>query len=515
MEILKELVSVVTRFKVRKINIITRDSDTPTMVRDFYEGLVEDKFQTDDDAANYFYPSSDAKSSSYKKLKSSVRNRLINTVFFIDVKQPFYNEQQRAYYSCYKGWAAAKILIGKSARNAGIYLCHKILPNAIKYEFTDIVLDVSRSLRYHYGIFERNLKRFDYYNEMAKKYFEISQAENLAEELYIALISKYVNNHSRNAHTPTIALEFAEQLKEPMEMYDSYRLHLYGNFIKITASMSKNNYVETIEVCTQALDFFSAKDYQTKVPALVFLHQQLVCYTQLRMFDEGKIAVFKGFELLEKGAFNWFKHQELYLILSLHTGNYLEAYKIYQEAVNHKRFKYLSASVLEMWKIYEAYLEYLIIINRIEFPDEKRSSKKFRLNKFLNEVPGYSKEKRGRNIPILVIQILFLTVQKKYDTAIDRIEAVEKYCFRYLQNNSTFRSNCFLKMLLQIPISGFHKNGTIRRAKKYVDRLKEVPLEIANQTHEVEIIPYEELWELALESLGNTFAKKYKSRIKG
>ena len=514
MDILKELVSVVTRFKVRKINIITRDSDTPTMVREFYEGLVEDKFQTDEDAADYFYDSSDSKKkSSYKKLKSNVRNRLINTVFFIDVKQPFYNEQQRAYYTCYKEWAAAKILIGKSARNAGNYLCQKILPKAIKYEFTDIVLDVSRSLRYHYGIFEQNLKRFDYYNALAKKYFEISQAENLAEELYIALVSKYVNNHSQNANTPKIALEFAEQLKEPMEKYDSYRLHLFGNFIKITASMSTNNYAETIEVCAKALDFFAAKDYQTKLPALVFLHQQLVCYTQLRMFEEGKTAVYRGFDLLEEGQHNWFKHQELFLILSLHTGNYNEAYRIYQEVINNKRFKSLSTAVLEMWKIYEAYLEYLITINRIELSEKEHSSKKFRLNKFLNEVPGYSKEKRGRNIPILVIQILFLIVQKKYDTAIDRIEAVEKYCFRYLQNNNSFRSNCFLKMILQIPISGFHKNGTIRRAKKYVDRLQTVPLEVANQTHEVEIIPYEELWEIALESLENKFSK-YKSRIK-
>ena len=56
-------------------------------------------------------------------------------------------------------------------------------------------------------------------------------------------------------------------------------------------------------------------------------------------------------------------------------------------------------------------------------------------------------------------------------------------------------------MLLQIPLSSFHKAGVERRSKKYYDKLLATPIDIANQAHEIEIIPYEYLWEFVMESL--------------
>ena len=46
---------------------------------------------------------------------------------------------------------------------------------------------------------------------------------------------------------------------------------------------------------------------------------------------------------------------------------------------------------------------------------------------------------------------------------------------------------------------------------KYLTQLKKTPLEVANQPHEVEIIPYEILWEMALNSLENKFYKERKT----
>jgi len=56
-------------------------------------------------------------------------------------------------------------------------------------------------------------------------------------------------------------------------------------------------------------------------------------------------------------------------------------------------------------------------------------------------------------------------------------------------------------MLLQIPLANFHKKGVLRKSQKYYDKLKATPLEVANQIHEVELIPYEDLWEFVIESL--------------
>jgi len=81
------------------------------------------------------------------------------------------------------------------------------------------------------------------------------------------------------------------------------------------------------------------------------------------------------------------------------------------------------------------------------------------------------------------------------------MESLNVYCHRYLRKDDTFRSNCFIKMLIVLPNAHFNKIAAIRKTEKLRNRLAEQPLETANQSSELEIIPYELLWELVLEIL--------------
>lgn len=160
--------------------------------------------------------------------------------------------------------------------------------------------------------------------------------------------------------------------------------------------------------------------------------------------------------------------------------------------------------VCNILKLYEKMLSKFIFptVHAVTNPS------KYKQGKFLNSIPVYSKDKRDLNVSSLIIQIVFVIVKKDYDQAIDRIEAIEKYCSRYLRKDENFRSNCFIKALLQVPISGFHKAGVERRAKKYIGQLSDVPLEMSNQPYEVEIIPYEDLWQIIMDSLGVKFFRR-------
>ena len=60
-------------------------------------------------------------------------------------------------------------------------------------------------------------------------------------------------------------------------------------------------------------------------------------------------------------------------------------------------------------------------------------------------------------------------------------------------------------MLIIIPKSNFHKQAIIRKTKQLRRKLESVPIEVAKQSNEVEIVPYEILWELVLDSLDNKF----------
>jgi flagellin-specific chaperone FliS len=123
------------------------------------------------------------------------------------------------------------------------------------------------------------------------------------------------------------------------------------------------------------------------------------------------------------------------------------------------------------------------------------------MGRFLNDIPVFSKDKSGMNIAILIIQILFSLLEKEHGNAAEQIESIRKYCARHLTDGNTRRSYYFIKMLLQIPKGNFDKETVLQRVKPALEKLHSVPLELSNQSLEIEVVPYEALWELALASL--------------
>jgi hypothetical protein len=53
-------------------------------------------------------------------------------------------------------------------------------------------------------------------------------------------------------------------------------------------------------------------------------------------------------------------------------------------------------------------------------------------------------------------------------------------------------------MLLQIPSGQFERLEVEKRVRKYVDRLIKIPVEVGGKSYETEIIPYENLWGIAI-----------------
>jgi len=515
MRALKELALVVHNNRLQGIDLIHKPADEPaTKVQEFFYGLVRNDLNQDEEAATLLL-NTDRKDSKYQKLKGKLKRSLLNSIFFLDTHRSNYTDRQKAYYKGYKDWAAAKILMGKNARIVGIQLCIKLLDLARKFEFTDLAVDVLRILRLHFGAREGNLKKYEEYNALFKEYERIYYLENLAEEYYTELVLKFINSKASDEIAQAKAIEYYEEIRPALETHDSYRLHLCGLLIHLMVHSSVNNYKKTIEVCESALDFFGSKSYNASVPIQICYYQKLICYTQLKEYDAGKLAAEKCLNYLDEGSFNWFKYQELYFMLSMHTANYQGAYQVFKTTTTHKSFQFLPPSLTEIWRIYESYLHFLVDINRIAPYASDKSFNKFRLGRFINDTPIFSKDKRGMNIPILIIQTIFMIHQKKYGEAIDRIDAIQKYCSRYLVQDDTFRSNCFIKMLLQIPKANFHQVAVERKVEKYLERLRDFPLNLSSQSHEIEIIPYESLWTMVLETLDSNFHRARSSKRNG
>ena len=505
MKNLLELAQVVTPQKLRNVRLLGSADQQDTLLNDFYYQLSRGAFQSDDEAAATLF-NSDGAFKPYQKLKSKLKYRLLDALFLIDHHQPSYDTLETAYLTCWKEWAAAKILMARGALNAALELAEKVLQQAVRFEIVDLVPHVARTLRMYYADRRADNRRFDYYNDLLKTYSEMLHVETLAEEYNHALMLRLAGQRATSPELSREAWGYYEELAPYLNRYDTVRLQRFIRFIRVIAEMSVGDYEAAVRTCDEAVAFIRRKEFLPKNALVLFLYNKVACCTQLRRFEDGRVTAEEGLALEVPGSFNWFKNREVTLILALHAQRYQEAYGLFLQAVQHARFSKLDAITQETWKIYEAYIYYLILVQRVTPRADDRTFSKFRLARFINELPVFSRDKRGMNIPILVIQILFNVAQRKYSTAINRIEAIEKYCSRYLYRDDNYRSNCFIRMLLQIPQNNFHPAAVQRKAEKYLRRLVAHPLEIANQAHEIEIIPYEDLWNMVTASLRAEFS---------
>ena len=505
MDQLKELIGIITKHKIKGIDIIGGSDFPNSKLQKLYEGIQKGIFLTDEVAALTIYKNDQNRDANYIKLKSRLQQRLINTVFFIDINKSSHNDFQRAYYSCHKEWAAVKILIGKGARLTAIPISERILRKAEKFEFNQLALDISRSLMLHYATIDKDKKKYNKYNKKVKDQQKILTAELLAEEYYSIISNKFPVSRALKPEVSKQTKKYSDILKKETNGLNSYRLNLFARTVYVYRFQVVNDYKNVIKECEDAIAFFESKTYQaSKVAIFTFLFKILACHIQLKQFEKGEEVAKKCLNDMPEGSPNWFYAHELYLTLCLHTRRFQEAYEVYLSVFANKNFNRLYAKATEDWKIFEAYISYFISNGEIEI-SQKQLLKKFRINKFLNELPVYSKDKRGKNIPILIIHIMFLLQQRKYNDVIDRVEAINQYSYRYLRNDDTYRSSCFIKMLIQLPKANFHREAVIRKTAKSLEKLKSKPLEISGQSDEIEIVPYEILWEFVINSLDNKF----------
>lgn len=469
----------------------------------FFQGLINNGFEEDDQAAFMLLQKSKT-SPSYKKLKKELKKDLINRLFLFDLSHSKYSDRQKAYHSCYKDWAAIKILLGQNAWTSVRKLCIKVYKMALQYEFSEIVADVARILRLYYGTREGNIKAYQKYAEVFDYFRTLRDREEFVEGLYTELVVAYVNKRSDGQVIQNKAYEYFKLIENDLATYDSYWLRLCGYLIQLFIFSSVKDQEGTLSVCNEAIAFFNKKTYKANIAMQVFLYQKMVSFAELNDYESGKSAAQQGMQIVAEGTGNWFKYQEWFFLFSMHTGDYKVAFFGFLKVKNHKKFKFLPDNNKELWRIYEAYLFLLWKTKRLGHGQKAVSHfKDFKTGRFFNALPVFERDKRGMNIPILIAQIMLMLINRNYHKANGRIEAINKYCSRYLTKNETFRSNSFIKMLIQIPTAGFHRVAVERKAKKYLKNLWIVPYGMSNQNLEIEIIPYEKLWEMALELMDN------------
>ena len=496
MEILKELVHILTLNKTKKIRQYGFLQDESGRLLQFYEGLVKDKWHTDEAAAQEIL-GLDAKHKTYRRLKNKLREELLDALLFIETKGD--NEFQMAFYDNYKKWAQIAFLKHQQARKTILTLAEKVLKKAIEYNMTVLILEISRWLKGVNAAHIGNEKDYKYYSDLIDEYLMVFQLEIKAESLYLDISKGYVKSKAKDI---SIFQKFNgdyEKVKVHYRKINSFFYHLYIPLIGITLFMSKDDFVQTKEICINAIEYFESKGVRYQASIYFFLYQITICDIQLKDFISAQKSIDKCYTLTKKGTHYYFRTLENHLLLSFYTKEYDQAYDLLQTAKKTKGFKFLLPTVKERWILHEAYVQFLVETGKAK--GNPTQDKKFKIQKFLNEIPTFTQDKRGMNIPVLLLQVLFLWNRKKFDEAYQRIENLKKYNTRYLNEEDTMRTAHFIRMLQIAAKEDFAPRATKKAVQPLYQEMISRDIVFANQSAELEYIPYEDLWEIGMEIL--------------
>jgi hypothetical protein len=500
MKHLIEISKIVTKKKVKKIEIFDEHSlkHKNSKFNEFYEALMIGKFKNDRDAATFLYACSPT-DDKYRQLKSRFRKRLLNTLFFLDVNLPATSSYDRAYYSCNKDWTLVKILLSNDAQHTAASLARQLLTTALKFKFADVIVNCSRILR-RYAAMEANEKQYEIYDQYSKQYQDILDAEIRSEEFYQRVTMNYHKAPDKNQNLEEKIDIYCNALVGWSETYDSPIIFYNMYLVWVYRYEMLNDYNSALQICDNAEQYIEENPrYYQDDKLATFQLKKMNAYLHLRDYKNGKVNAEKCLQSFPEGSDTWFTFMEYYLLMAMHTDNYINALAIYRKASSNTRFKRIIGADKEKWNVYDMYLNYIIESEGTNNPILRAQRRKtFRLSRFLNDPILYPKEQRMFTVHLLAVQVLFLIEKNSYSAATERIDRLKNYANRQLKKEDYFRSIQFIRLLQQLAKADYRYEA-LSNVEKYYNRLVEQPFKYRGLLNEIEIIPYEKLWNMILE----------------
>jgi len=497
-DVLKDLVQTITRNKIKNIEVLGNPGEEKSRVELMYDGISAGKFKSEEDIARHFFKS-DAKDPNYRKLKNKLIRQLVNTAFFVDVNQPAFNERAKAYFTAYRDFAAAVILITRNASKSGIYIFQLVLEQAIKFEFTDLAADVSRMLRREYARVGGDHEKNQYYTGLYRKYEEKKRYEMLAIDYHETLISYYLTKRSPNIEIHELASNFFDELFSLTEMVDTSSFYSLTYNIGIIKYSSVNDIENALHLCDQALNILEPRKNTNRSTLVNFTLQKMAFCIQLRIIDNNIVRELLDYALkmVEEGDFNWFRLYEVYFYHCTYSENYEEALEVYGKVTQSPSFALLDGSHHDNWLLLGGYLHLLAKLGALDVSEVEKIVGPFRYGRFFNDIEVLGKDKEGMNIPLIFLSVLFHLAQKTFDEQKDiSVDGLEKYRQRWLANDMNRRSDSFLKMLIAFAKKEFATAAAEKKISKELEVLKSETPQVSGQNFAVEVVPYETLWAL-------------------
>ena len=224
---------------------------------------------------------------------------------------------------------------------------------------------------------------------------------------------------------------------------------------------------------------------------------QSMSYAYFRAWDfkNGIDYVEQNIALFDEFGAEWFSLYEVYLHLAIYSKKYKLAIEVIDTVIENKNFEKLSLEDRGKWEIYNAYLQLFYLGNFYQL--------NFNFKNLIESIPAYDKDREGLNVAVIIFQFLYFIEQKDLEELAKRRDELKSYMANHFKENFSYRSRTIYK-LLNIAVENKLDLKAIQVKSRYlVKKLSENQI-VGDAYQELEIVPYEHLWDLILKMIKNS-----------
>ncbi len=497
MDILKELIGIITPNKLKKINLLI-DMDDKSMLKKMYLGYQAGKWKNDEQAAVELYGPRYKKDTFYK-LKHDLTKKLMQLFPLINIIEDDQWEARNAAFECFTTYHVANMMIRLTNASATAReMMERVFEKCLYYEFTELIIPIATILTSKYNGVSLNKTKADYYHEIAIRYLVIQMAETKGVIYQSEIYGYYTKDKSVKHFVPEKIQDYLKDLNQYSIDHPTQKILLHKKILEVMYHMTKYNYRKTIEICEEAIAFFEACSYFNRANVRTFYFQAIASHTYCREFDLGHIKVERCLKIVDEGHFNWFKVQELRINLALYSKKYQDAYNILRIVMKHRRFSKLPEATKQWWILNEGFLFVFKKIGLVT-PDEDHEMH-LRFQSFINKIPIWNGDKRGLNFSIHVLYLFYLISRKDdkyYEAYLEKVESLRQYARRYADTEEMQRSRWIIKILERVADTGFSPRayGGDLQVLDSLHGLIHVPYDITDTNLDVESVPFQDIYE--------------------
>ena len=361
---------------------------------------------------------------SYQSLKKSFLEKFKAIVFTTVGRNNF----QKRKIDVFRDLSVLKILEVLHVKPIIEPLALKLLNKAEKFDMFFEQSEAARILHiYHGGL--RNLDKTNEYHELSISALEKHHAELILSKKFLNIQINLLKTEKKEEVKSLIQI-FSEEveslgIRTVKTQYYFHETRFYLHYLK-------GDLLECIEECQRALQYFNGLTQRNDLVINIFTLHLITINIYINEFAKAELLIKSYLNQIDPKVSQYYRYKETLFRIHMFTCKIKEAKEVYQYLDKNIR-RLPNADNKDRLLIYKVYMG-IISGDEVNFR---------KINYNINKA---KKDKAGVYIPLLVGTAVYNYIHYP-DKFIDKMDALNQYCYKYFNQDKHIRTRQFIKIL--------------------------------------------------------------------